>query len=368
MGNQASKVIDRTRERKSKRKPTTNRRRSTITLGAQSYVSHTGSAQSQGNYDWIDENQMTALSERAIHAALKAAATSSTSSSSPDPAATPAPPRRKSITEFFTRRKMSVARPSEDEYREYDRLQRQSARKANIWAPVESPMVIVDSGTGNGIWALETASQFGRAQVLGMDIRPPPEQQGGPKNLRYVEANVMETWPMADNAVDFIFQRNMGQVIHQDMWPKVLKEMFRVLKPGGYIELVESDLWHHNAGPVQQAFDAFFQEQCKELCLDFTFTETLPEKIEQAGFSTLDHRSLDIPVGEWPQESELKQFGFINKETQKAFLRNRKYFYVSKWGISVEEYDLAVQELLDEFDEYHGFTRFHCWTATKPTL
>ncbi|KAF7726204.1 hypothetical protein EC973_009002 [Apophysomyces ossiformis] len=358
-------------KRKTTASAPTGRRRSTITLGAQSYVSHVGSIHSQGNYDWIDENQMTALSEHAIHAALKAAAATSSSSPSDHAPLPPATPRRKSITEFFTRRKQSFARPSEDEYREYDRLQRQhyllkSARKANVWAPVESPKVIVDSGTGNGIWALEMASYFGQAQVLGIDIRPPPEQQSGPKNLRFVEANIMETWPMADNAVDFIFQRNMGQVIQKEMWPKVLQEMFRVLKPGGYIELVESDLWHHNAGPVQQAFDAFLQEQCKELCLDFTFTETLSQKIEEVGFSKLDHRSLDIPVGEWPQEPELKQFGFINKETQKAFLRNRKHFYVSKWGISVEEYELAVQELLEEFDEYQGFTRFHCWTATKP--
>ncbi|CAO3700764.1 unnamed protein product [Rhizopus microsporus] len=63
--------------------------------------------------------------------------------------------------------------------------------------------------------------------------------------------------------------------------------------------------------------------------------------------------------------TELKQFGFINKEIQKAFLRNRKSIYISKWSVTPDDYDLAVQELMAEFEDYRGFTRFNCWTAKK---
>ena len=63
---------------------------------------------------------------------------------------------------------------------------------------------------------------------------------------------------------------------------------------------------------------------------------------------------------------ELKQFGFINKETKKAYLRNRKQELISKWGIPAEDYDLATQEIMEEFEEYHGFSRYACWIAKKP--
>lgn len=76
----------------------------------------------------------------------------------------------------------------------------------------------------------------------------------------------------------------MGQVILKDQWPHVLSEMYRVLKPGGVIELVEADLWHHNPGPVQKAFDEFSQTQCNEVGLDFRFTETLSEQLDTIGF------------------------------------------------------------------------------------
>ncbi|KAI7889810.1 S-adenosyl-L-methionine-dependent methyltransferase [Mucor mucedo] len=227
-------------------------------------------------------------------------------------------------------------------------------------------MTIVDVGTGNGIWALEMASEQTHCKIIGLDLRPPAEQQGKPKNLNYLEADITETWPLESGSVDYIFQRAMGGSIQKSQWSHVLGEMLRVLKPGGTIELLEADLWHHNPGPVQRAFDEFYQNQCTESGLDFAFTEVIEKDLFSIGFGELDHRTLDIPIGEWPQDSELKQFGFINKEIQKAFLRNRKNFYVSKWGITPEDYDLAVQEVMTEFEEYNGFSRFNCWIAKKP--
>ncbi|CEP15274.1 hypothetical protein [Parasitella parasitica] len=306
----------------------------------------------QANYDWIDEKQDPTL----IHTIP------------PLPASTKS--RRQSITEFFSGRKKSIA---QEDFRESDRLQRlhyllKSARKSNTWGEIGGSMTIVDVGTGNGIWALEMASEQLDCKVIGLDLRPPSEQQGRPKNLNYHEADITEIWPFESNSVDFIFQRNMGQSIQKDQWSHVLSEMYRVLKPGGTIELLEADLVHHNPGPVQRAFDEFYQNQCAEDGLDFAFTGIISKELEAIGFSELDHRTLDIPIGEWPQDSELKQFGFINKEIQKAFLRNRKSFYVSKWGISPEDYEMAVQEVLAEFEEYHGFSRFNCWLAKKPAL
>ncbi|KAI8997824.1 S-adenosyl-L-methionine-dependent methyltransferase [Pilobolus umbonatus] len=240
-----------------------------------------------------------------------------------------------------------------------------STRKSNVWGKIGKSFTVLDLGTGNGIWALEIASERPDCKVIGLDIRPPHEQQGRPRNLQYIDADITQYWPLETGSVDYIFQRSMGQVIQKQQWPLVLSEMMRVLKPGGTIELLEADLWYHNPGPVQKAFDEFCQSQWDEQGLDFTFADSIEDEIRAAGFAELEKRTLDIPIGEWPDEGELKQFGFINKEIQKAFLRNKKEFYVTKWGITPEDYDLAVQEVLTEFDEYHGFSRFNCWIAKK---
>lgn len=90
--------------------------------------------------------------------------------------------------------------------------------------------------------------------------------------------------------------------IQKDQWPKVLEEMFRVLKPGGYIELIESDMWHHNSGPVQIAFQTFYKEQCKLLDLDLEIADSLDAIIVEKGFELVEKRTLDIPIGEWATE------------------------------------------------------------------
>jgi hypothetical protein len=101
MGNQASKVIEKSKERK-ERRSTKSRRRSTITIGGRSHSSLVMANKNlQANYDWIDEKQDPAL----IH--------------TPPPATKS---RRQSITEFFSGRKKSLV---QDDFREYDRLQRQ---------------------------------------------------------------------------------------------------------------------------------------------------------------------------------------------------------------------------------------------------
>ncbi|EPB89357.1 hypothetical protein HMPREF1544_03866 [Mucor circinelloides 1006PhL] len=365
MGNQASKILAANKKKKSD-------------------IASQKSSNSQGNYDWLDQDPHASKENPSLNAAVSAAVAiqqkkqqqqqqqQQQSSSAP---AIVNNTRRKSISEFFARRKQSLVsmHPTivEEDMKEYDRLQRQhyllkSTRKGNTWAPIESPKVIVEAGTANGIWALEMATQYKESQVLGLDLKPPAFQHGNPTNLRYNQTNVNEPWPMADATVDFVFQRNMYLHIQKDQWPKVLHEMFRVLKPGGYIELIEADMWHHNPGPVQIAFQTFYKDQCKLLDLDLEIADSLDAIIVEKGFELVEKRALDIPIGEWATEPELKQYGFINKEIQKALLKNKKATYVPKWGISPAEYDLAVSEVLDEFEQFKSFSRFNVWIARKP--
>jgi ubiquinone/menaquinone biosynthesis C-methylase UbiE len=95
----------------------------------------------------------------------------------------------------------------------------------------------------------------------------------------------------------------MGQVILKDQWSHVLSEMLRVLKPGGTIELIEVDSCHHHPGPVQKAFDEFSVSQCEENGLIFDLSQTMQQQIESSGYVDIDHNSIDIPVGEWPQDA-----------------------------------------------------------------
>jgi tellurite resistance protein len=128
MGNQSSKSSS-----SSKKKNKLSRRKSIATVTS---FQGTSSSTSHGNYDWIEENQYTHLSEGTLNAALNAAIArtdqqhqhqhqkSSSTISSP-PALVNS--RRKSITEFFARRKQSLStfQPIETDAKERELYQRQ---------------------------------------------------------------------------------------------------------------------------------------------------------------------------------------------------------------------------------------------------
>ncbi|KAI8986469.1 S-adenosyl-L-methionine-dependent methyltransferase [Pilobolus umbonatus] len=367
MGNQTSKVIATSKKRRDR-----NRRRSLNTIH-----SHDGpySISSNGNNDWSDTQSYKRSSEETLEAAVNAAEAMKNNISKQHLSSPPNAPRRKSISEFFSRRKQSLValHPTNvaEDMKESDRLQRQhyllkSSRKSNTVAPIDSPKVIIESGTGNGIWALEMAAEHKSSQIIGIDIKPPAYNISCPPNLCFNQSDITESWPMNNNSVDFIFQRNMYLCIMKEQWPKVLAEMFRVIKPGGYIELVETELWSHNPGPVQKAFISFYKDQCVSLNVDLDVDESIGTCLEETGFVDIEKTYIDIPIGEWPADSESRKYGFINKEIQKAMLKNKKHSYVPKWGISPNDYDVAVSEVLDEYEEFHSFSRFICWIAKKP--
>ncbi|CAG8825543.1 17236_t:CDS:2, partial [Gigaspora rosea] len=71
-----------------------------------------------------------------------------------------------------------------------------------------------------------------------------------PKNTEFIEANVLETLPFDNNTFDYIFQRILYVGIPGNNWPLVVNELVRVLKPGGYIELLEIDFQYSFMGPA----------------------------------------------------------------------------------------------------------------------
>ncbi|CAG8758434.1 17571_t:CDS:2 [Racocetra fulgida] len=77
---------------------------------------------------------------------------------------------------------------------------------------------------------------YSKAKFIGVDISLVQPGLDKPKNVEFMEGNVLERLPFDDNTFDYVFQRLLIIAIPAKEWPSVINELVRVLKPGGYLE------------------------------------------------------------------------------------------------------------------------------------
>jgi SAM-dependent methyltransferase len=98
------------------------------------------------------------------------------------------------------------------------------------------------------------ATAFSHAQVIGFDIDPPQQTLADPVNCHFLQWDVLADFPYSDHRFDYVHQRLLVAVIPARRWPSVVKELVRVTRPGGYVELLDAGHHFENAGPATQRF------------------------------------------------------------------------------------------------------------------
>ncbi len=93
----------------------------------------------------------------------------------------------------------------------------------------------LEAGCGNGLVTKYLAEKYG-ASVTGIDIDPQQielarKEAEGMQNISYLEADTTSL-PFEDRKFDIVL--SFGVLHHIENWLDALKEIKRVLKPGGY--------------------------------------------------------------------------------------------------------------------------------------
>ena len=172
----------------------------------------------------------------------------------------------------------------------------------NYAAPIGQPRSILDVGCGTGRWAMELASNFPNANVVGVDLVPTEEVTYGyglerrPENYVFVQGNILEGLPFADGNFDFIHQRLLIAALPAARWPGVVGELVRVTTRGGWVELQECGV-PQDGGPGFMALWASWIELCKRRGIDFAMGHTIGDKLKSAGLANVHMRQVDFPMG-----------------------------------------------------------------------
>jgi len=177
------------------------------------------------------------------------------------------------------------------------------ALRGNYGAPVQQPGAILDVGGGTGRWSVELASVFPQAQIVSLDLSDPSAPGGAltgapiPPNVTFQVANVLEGLPYPDAAFDFVHQRLLAFALPLDRWPDDVRELVRVTRAGGWVELVEGRPAVHVQTPALATLHQWVLDFCTRRNIDPLVGNQIDGFLRQAGLDRVTMREVRLPLG-----------------------------------------------------------------------
>ncbi|KAL2222088.1 UMTA methyltransferase family protein [Thermoascus aurantiacus ATCC 26904] len=156
-------------------------------------------------------------------------------------------------------------------------------------APIDpSGKRILDLGTGTGIWPIAMGDEYpAAALIVGNDLSPIQPQWAPPS-------------PEPDGPYDFIHYRYLCGSIRD--WPRLLRQCYEHLRPGGYLEVAEpSNIMYSEDDSIGP--DNKVMEMMGYL--------NMARWVEEAGFRVVQEQAFKMPMGTWPKDRRLKEIGAL---------------------------------------------------------
>ncbi|CAG8457349.1 2179_t:CDS:2, partial [Dentiscutata erythropus] len=144
--------------------------------------------------------------------------------------------------------------------------------------------------------------EFPEADVYGIDIASSFPNQIKPNNCHFQTCDILEGLPFDDNEFDYVFMRYMSVSIKKDQWLSVLKDIKRVMKPGGVIESVELNSFPYSMGPVMIQFMNKMNDAMIEV-LGMELQVKLEPMFKELSFQNVTSISKYISLGKWDENT-----------------------------------------------------------------
>jgi ubiquinone/menaquinone biosynthesis C-methylase UbiE len=174
----------------------------------------------------------------------------------------------------------------------------QKAGDKNIFAPVRNPRYVLDVGCGTAKWCQEIAHHFQHARVVGLDIDRQPIDRAQstlslPPNFKFVQANALRGLSFPDASFDYVHARFISSFVPLPQWPEMIAELVRVIRPGGWLELVENGLPPAAMGPLQREITQAVLVLFERLRIGFV-SASLLGWVQDAGLSQTGQRDVAL--------------------------------------------------------------------------
>ncbi|KAI9025273.1 S-adenosyl-L-methionine-dependent methyltransferase [Phycomyces nitens] len=210
---------------------------------------------------------------------------------------------------------------------------------------------VLDLGCGPGTWVMELATEHPSSEFVGIDVCDVFPTNIRPPNATFQLGNVTHRLPFEDESFDFIQLRLFIISIQRDQWTKVMSEVRRVLKPGGFIQCIEPTIMSQGTPLVCQVAD-IFKEMITSQGQEPFIADKLDEYLAQSGFRVLHDETKSVFLG---------RPGAVNNEfvwVLRSMLNSGMSFFLERMKMSPEDYPAFVDSFCEQLGYPHEETEW----------
>ncbi|KAL5593467.1 hypothetical protein FOBRF1_012569 [Fusarium oxysporum] len=231
---------------------------------------------------------------------------------------------------------------------------------------------VLDIGTGTGIWAIQFGDEHPSATVVGNDLSP-IQPDWVPPNVKFIVDDVEAEW-VEPIPYDYIHCRYMAGSIKD--WPRLLRQAYANLKPGGWIELQETANTLYSEDDSIKPDNALVQMMdhlklaCDKIGRTMDPAPSFQQWAKEAGFASVKEERFKLPIGPWPKDERLKEIGTlmgVNMREGVAAFTAVLFTDVLGWSREeVELFNARVREASRDRSNVHAFPNYSRFQYTHP--
>lgn len=222
---------------------------------------------------------------------------------------------------------------------------------------------ILDVGCGTGRWAREMALEFPLASVIACDLTDPAEDEElRPSNYTFRQENILQELHFPDASFDFVHQRLMLLSVPSAAWPQIIQELARLVKPGGWLELVEGELGAKPLGPASQCLVDWLVMASRMQGIDSIQSTYLEQQLRNAGLEHIIVKQYPIPVGKWGGKLGITMASHVT-----ASVRLLKPLLVSHARVNPYEFEQVLAIAQQEWEHLYTTTSYYAVCGQKAT-
>ncbi|CAE7101654.1 unnamed protein product [Rhizoctonia solani] len=225
---------------------------------------------------------------------------------------------------------------------------------------------VLDSGVGSGAWLTAVAKEVPGIHIQGIDIEDNLFPRPAPKNVKLTRMSVLDLPLSWTNRFDLVHQRGFVLGLRREEWPVALAQLYRVTKPGGYIQLLDGNLSRaRNVGPANKTQNAMLAELCRRRGLVLNVTDHLADMVRSAGFKDVKEDARNIVMS-----SRNGQLGLDAWTNQYLAFKGLKTPMLKAGGLNrvqtEGEFDQMIEDMGREWEEKGGECGYVVVCARKP--